>query len=895
MTVAAVDDTVDDDGESVTLVHTASGGGYDDLAESLTVTITDDDDPAVTVSFEQGSYSVAEGSEVTVTVELSAEPERQVVVPLTHTAQGDTTAADYSVTPTSVTFEAGDTSKTFTFTAASDDIDDDGESVRLGFGTALPERVTAGTTATATVTIGDDDTAGVSVVPAAVSVTEGGASASHTVRLATEPTADVTVTITGTGTDVTLDVSSLTFTADTWDTAQAVTVTAIDDDLAEGAESVTLTHTAAGGGYDNVAASLRVDVVDDDAAGVVAPTLVSVTEGEAGVGYGVRLATEPTADVTVTVSGAGTDVTLSATSLTFTADTWDTAQEVTVTAIDDDLAEGSESVTLTHTAAGGGYDNVAASLTVSITDNDAAGVVVPAAVTVTEGEAGVGYGVRLATEPTANVTVTITGITGDVRLDTTSMTFTAGDWDTAQTVTVAAVDDTVDDDGESVTLVHTASGGGYDDLAASLTVTITDNDDPRVTVSFEQGSYSVAEGSSVEVTVVLSAAPERQVVVPITHVGRDGATAADYSGVPSSVTFEAGDTSKTFTFTAASDDIDDDGDSVALGFGTPLPERVTAGTTATATVTIGDDDVAGLTLSPVSVSVTEGGAASSYTVVLDSQPTADVTVTITGTGTDVTLDVSSLTFTADTWDTAQAVTVTAIDDDLAEGAESVTLTHTAAGGGYDNVAASLRVDVVDDDAAGVVAPTLVSVTEGEAGVGYGVRLATEPTADVTVTVSGAGTDVTLSATSLTFTADTWDTAQEVTVTAIDDDLDEETESVTLTHTAASADSDYDNLAASLTVSITDNDAAGVVVPAAVTVTEGEAGVGYGVRLATEPTANVTVTVTGATGDVTLDTTSMTFTADTGTRADGDGRRGRRHRRRRRRDGDAGPHRVGRRL
>ena len=159
-TFTAAADDADDDSDSVLL---GFGALPDDVSEGspdeATVTITDDpaDVPSVQVSFAQASYTVAEGSTVTVTVELSAAPEREVEIPLTHTPQGDTTAADYSGVPTSVTFESDDTEKTFTFTAAADDADDDGDSVLLGFGTPLPADVTAGATDQATVTITDDD------------------------------------------------------------------------------------------------------------------------------------------------------------------------------------------------------------------------------------------------------------------------------------------------------------------------------------------------------------------------------------------------------------------------------------------------------------------------------------------------------------------------------------------------------------------------------------------------------------------------------------------------------------------------------------------------------------------------------------------------------------------
>ena len=76
------------------------------------------------------------------------------------------------------------------------------------------------------------------------------------------------------------------------------------------------------------------------------------------------------------------------------------------------------------------------------------------------------------------------------------------------------------------------------------TVSITDDDDPAVTVSFGAATYTAAEGGTATVTVTLSADPERTVEVPITTTNQGGATSADYSGVPASVTFDAGDTSQ---------------------------------------------------------------------------------------------------------------------------------------------------------------------------------------------------------------------------------------------------------------------------------------------------------------------------------------------------------------
>ena len=66
---------------------------------------------------------------------------------------------------------------------------------------------------------------------------------------------------------------------------------------------------------------------------------------------------------------------------------------------------------------------------------------------------------------------------------------------------------------------------------------------------------------------------------------QNGASSADYSGVPASVTFNTGDTSKTFDFAATDDTYSDTGESVKLTFGA-LPDRVSEGTPAETTVTI---------------------------------------------------------------------------------------------------------------------------------------------------------------------------------------------------------------------------------------------------------------------------------------------------------------------
>ena len=207
----------------------------------------------LTASFEESAYAVTEGAELAVNVELSADPERTITVPLVVTPQGGADSADYSVVPTSVTFNVGETSRTITVSAAQDFIDDDNESILLSFG-LLPSGVNPGMHTRTTVEIADDDEAGVSVSPTQLTLAPGG-DMTYSVALNTLPAGNVTVTLASDNPDVTFSPPVLTFTVDDWSTRQTVTVHA---DAASESGTATLMHAVSG--YGEVTAGPDVDV-----------------------------------------------------------------------------------------------------------------------------------------------------------------------------------------------------------------------------------------------------------------------------------------------------------------------------------------------------------------------------------------------------------------------------------------------------------------------------------------------------------------------------------------------------------------------------------------------------------------------------------------------------------
>ena len=573
-----------------------------------------------TASFERATYSVTESGSVTVKVQLSVDPGLTVTIPLTTTNQGGATSADYSGVPASVTFQSGDTEKSFIFTAADDTVDDDDERVKLGFGT-LPSNITAGTTSETTISIRDNDDPAVTVGFELVnySVAEGD-KVDVKVKLNANPERTVTIPLTtsnqsgATSADYSGVPSSVTFQIG--DTEKSFTFTAAQDAVDDDGESVKLGFGALPA---RVAAGTRheatVSIVDNnDPAVTVRFEQASYTVAEGGtVTVKVQLNVNPQRTVTIPLTrthrGGASSSDYSGVPASVTFQSGDTEESFTFTATQDTVDDDDESVRL-------GFSTLPAKVTagttpratVSITDDDDPAVTVRfelADYSVAEGDT-VDVKVRLNVAPERTVTIPLTttneagASSSDYSGVPSSVTFQGGDTEKSFTFTAAL--DSVQDDAERVKL-------GFGLLPARVTagtrdeatVLITDDDAPAITVGFERADYPVAEGDNVAVRVKLNVNPERTVTIPLTTINQGGATSGDYSGVPSSVRFQSGETVRSFTFTAARDAVEDDGESVKLGFGT-LPAKVTSGATDEATVSI--TDVEPVVSQPPTVSAT---------------------------------------------------------------------------------------------------------------------------------------------------------------------------------------------------------------------------------------------------------------------------------------------------
>ena len=879
VTVSAAQDTEASDTAQISYVLRCVCSPYNGLRYDNVVEVIVVDDDAVGVTVSETAVSVIEGGNNTYTVVLNKQPSSDVVINVTKSGSSDVT-----VSPATLTFTSSNWSTAQTVTARAaqdaDAVNDSASITHAVVAARSADEYDAATIAAVGVSVDDDETAGVTVSESAVTVAEGGNSA-YTVVLDAQPSSDVVINVTKTGSpDVTVSPATLTFTTSNWGTAQTVTVAAAHDADAVNDTASIIAHTVVAARsadeYDNVTIdAVEVSVTDDDTAAVtVSASSVSVAEGGNRT-YTVVLDAQPASDVVINVARSGSsDVTVSPASLTFTSSNWDTAQIVTVAAAQDaDTVNDTASITHAVVAASSAdeYDVVAiASVVVSVDDDDTAGVTVSeSSLSVAEGGNRT-YTVVLNTQPSRNVVISVARSgSSDVTVSPASLTFASSNWDTAQTVTVAAAQD-VDTVNDTAFIAHAvvaaSSADEYDVVAiASVAVSVTDDDTAAVTVS--ESSVSVAEGGNRTYTVVLNTQPSANVVI---NVARSGSS--DVTVSPATLTFAPSnwDTAQIVTVAAAqdADTVNDTASITHAVVAASSADEYDNVTIAAVAVSVDDDDTAGVTVSESSLTVAEG-ANKTYTVVLNTQPASDVVISVARSGSsDVTVSPATLTFASSNWDTAQTVTVAAAQDaDTVNDTASIAHAVVAASSAdeYDVVAiAAVAVSVDDDDTAAVtLSESSVTVAEG-GNKTYTVVLNTQPASDVVINVTKSGSpDVSASPATLTFTTSNWGTAQTVTVAAAQDaDTVNDTASITHAVVAASSADEYDGVAiASVAVSVTDDDTAAVTVSeTAVSVTEG-GNKTYTVVLNTQPSANVVINVTkSGSPDVTASPATLTFTS-----------------------------------
>ncbi len=675
--IAVTGDDIDEDDETVKVRLSSPSnatlfGGKATLDATGTIT---DDDAAPTVSVANAS-AVTEGNDPKTTadmsfaVSLSAASSRTVTVPYTLGGTADE-GDDYTAPdPTSLTISAGSTSANIVVPVKGDELVEANETITVALGAPTNATVsTAEGAGTATGTITDDEatpTATLILTPA--SIAESGATNASTVTASLSGASDQAVTLTVAAAavspakagDFALSGTTLTVAAGAKASTGTVTVTAVDDKIDGPNKTVTVSATASGGrGVANPASAALTITDDDDAptgialavdptsvaedAGVTAIEVTASTTG--GTAYNDAKTLAITVGSGTGSATPGDDYTAAGFSMTLPAGQASVSRSFNLTPVDDRVDEDSETIEVAGTTTGASLSPA----TVTLTDNDTRGVTVtggPLAVLEADNSATSGtredqatYTVALTSQPTDDVTVNIGVPEGaPFTVSPTSLTFTAsgnGIWSAARKVTVAAVDDDIDNSGDarSASITHTVDAGNsdYGDVTASaVRVTVNDDDAAPTGITLTTDTASIAEDAAAK-TVKVTATVNGDTTYPtdttvrVTVGDKDDSAASgdDYAAVAAfDIKIEAGKMSgeETFNLDPTDDALDEVEESISV-------EGASGALAITGTsIKLTDDDVPELSIA--AGSAVDEGTAASFTVNASPAPAEDLTVNV---------------------------------------------------------------------------------------------------------------------------------------------------------------------------------------------------------------------------------------------------------------------------
>ena len=211
---------------------------------------------------------------------------------------------------------------------------------------------------------------------------------------------------------------------------------------------------------------------------------------------------------------------------------------------------------------------------------------------------------------------------------------------------------------------------------------------PEPGILVNKTPLATEEGAENTFTVCLNTAPSSDVTVELTIAPAEVADEATLS--PTSLTFTSENwyLPQTVTVTGVRDFVDDGDVLYRIELAAPSSDPNYDGKQAAISAINLDRDTAGITLSPTrGLITTEAGGTATFTVVLDSQPTADVSIEVSSsdrseglvsTGGGTPADSLTLTFTPENWNTPQTVTVTGVDDSERDGDVAYTIITAAA-------------------------------------------------------------------------------------------------------------------------------------------------------------------------------------------------------------------------
>lgn len=749
----------------------------------------------------------------------------------------------------------------------------------------------------------------------ALLTSESGSTATLNLSLTSAPTGTVQIPLSVTDAGEASVSSDLYFSTADWNLPKTITLTGVDDATVDGNQNYSLVIGPArsgDGAYDflPVATLSAINTDDDGTARVTVSPLSGLVTTESGgtADFLVVLNTPPTLNVNVTPLSSDTSEAASPGALVFTPSNWSVPQKVTVTGADDNLADGAVAYTVTFSVTSGdpAYNLLPVTDIPALanSDNDTPGITVSptSGLAVTEGLATDTFTVVLDSEPTANVVIGLSsGDATEGSVSPASLTFTAGNWNTPQTVTVTGVNDFIIDGNRTfsiLTAAATSADSNYNGMDAADVSVINGDDDTAGFLVTPVAGLSTAETATTDTfTLRLTSEPTANVVI-----GLSSDNTAEGTVSPASLTFTSANwmTPQTVTLTGVND-------SPPVADGAQTYNIVTAAAVSTDTdyngldpadvsaTNANDDNVAFVVTPAASLITTEGGGTVTINIKLATFPAGNVTLGSAGMAdlirsldlTEATVSPSTLTWTPAQWNTDKAITVTGVADGAVDANTAYQIdlgVGESAGDPFYNglappdsnggTAGDLTLSNCDTNTADRVSQCsepgagALTTTEGGGSATTAYILTQAPTASVTVPFSSADTtEYTVTPGSLTFTTGNWFTPQTVTLTGVNDSQDDGNIVSTLTVGALTSSdgyySGYDPADPSTTN--TDNDTRGFTVSGVSGNTdENGTTATFTLRLRTQPLPAAGTIVIGLssldTTEVTVSPATLTFNA-----------------------------------
>lgn len=487
------------------------------------------------------------------------------------------------------------------------------------------------------------------------------------------------------------------------------------------------------------------------------------------------------------------------------------------------------------------------------------------------------FQMTLTSKPLADVVVSISSSnTQEAIAVQSSITFSTGNWNVAQTVIIRGQNDDTADGSQSfaITLSFSSTDDDYAALANEvLAGTNVDDDVAGVSVSPITGLAVSESGTTATFSVVLNTEPTHNVNIPIVSGNTDKAVVDD-----NSLRFKPSNWSvpQTLTVTGINNEIDDEDALVTIDLGSATSSDSTYNNlnVDSVEVTVTNDDIAGIEITPTTgLETSETGGTDTFTVVLTSEPLHNVSLGLqTSDSTEGSLSSTNLVFTASNWDSAKTVTVTGQNDDVDDGNKSysiITAEASSADSLYQINPDDISVNNIDNDTAGVSLSQVsgLSTTEGGGQDSFTVVLDSEPTSSVTINLStNNGDEVSIGSSSIVFSSSNWDIPKTITLTGQNDDVDDDNQSYNIILSAMiSADGNYSGTdVPDVSGTNQDDDTAEVLVSALGSMVTSESSAGtasFTVVLASQPAASVEVQIVSQdTSEGTVDLSSVVFNA-----------------------------------